>query len=238
MARKIASRKRQLLSNNTISVSIMPKMPTEIPLFPLPIVVFPQEKRALHIFEERYKAMVRYCLDANEVFGMILVNDGKISETGCTVRISRVLHEFEDGRMDILVSGQERFMLLDIFQRHLYLSAQIKYMREPMLVIRKDLREKVIAQHLKWLELNNERFNLSEYEVPYASYIVASKLPIPLDEKQKILQTPAETDRLMMLSVYFETVLPKVQTRVKTEQVIRSDGHTSALPPDAKFNLE
>lgn len=68
---KIVSRKRQLLSNNTISVSIMPKMPTEIPLFPLPIVVFPQEKRALHIFEERYKAMVRYCLDANEVFGMI-----------------------------------------------------------------------------------------------------------------------------------------------------------------------
>lgn len=213
-------------------------MTVELPIFPLPIVLYPREERPLHIFETRYKDMVRFCLDEDIAFGMILVLDGKFAHTGCTARIEKVLHIFEDGRMDILVKGEMRFRLLEIEQEHSYLTGKVQYFREPMLTLRRSLREKVVAQHLKWMEMTHEKFRLHDYEVDWVSYIIASQLPLSIEKKQQILHTPAENDRLAILATYLEEQLPKVGKVIQTQRIIRSDGHTSALPPDMKFNFE
>src|SRR3954464_1412002 len=82
------------------------------PLFPLGIVLLPTEIVPLHIFEERYKLMIRECLDSEGEFGIVWLSGDGLREVGCTAGVSQVLKELEDGRMNILVAGGRPFRLL------------------------------------------------------------------------------------------------------------------------------
>src|SRR5688500_19460778 len=68
----------------------------------------------LHIFEERYKRMIGHCLESEEPFGIVLRDDdGSARRIGCTARVTEVLERFDDGRMDIIVTGEEPFRVLE-----------------------------------------------------------------------------------------------------------------------------
>src|ERR687884_1196287 len=82
------------------------------PLFPLGIVLLPQELVPLHIFEERYKLMIGDCLENDTEFGIVWLSDDGLRDIGCTASVSQVLKELEDGRMNILVAGGRPFRLL------------------------------------------------------------------------------------------------------------------------------
>ena len=87
----------------------------DLPLFPLNCVLFPNELLPLHIFEERYKAMINNCLDGVPEFGVVLIKSG--SEVGGqadphlvgTVARIRQTQGLDDGRMMIVVVGKQRF---------------------------------------------------------------------------------------------------------------------------------
>jgi len=86
---------------------------SDFPLFPLPIVLLPSEVVPLHIFEDRYKAMVAHCLDERSEFGIVWLADDGLKEIGCTAQIAEVLERAPDGRMNILVRGGHPFRLLE-----------------------------------------------------------------------------------------------------------------------------
>jgi Lon protease-like protein len=73
-----------------------------IPLFPLGVVLMPQMPLQLHIFEERYKAMIGECLEKNKEFGVVDFDAKKLSKVGCTAKIVDVLKHYETGEMDIV----------------------------------------------------------------------------------------------------------------------------------------
>ncbi len=90
-----------------------------LPLFPLHHVLFPQVPLSLNIFEERYKVMIRECIEQGQPFGVVLIRRG--SEVGgvatpysigCTARIVEV-ETLQDGCMELLTLGEERFRLLE-----------------------------------------------------------------------------------------------------------------------------
>ena len=88
-----------------------------IPLFPLNVVLFPGGFLPLHIFEERYKLMIQRCLDDESEFGVVLIKSGlevggnaEPHAVGTAARIVNVKKE-EDGRMNIMVTGRERFRI-------------------------------------------------------------------------------------------------------------------------------
>lgn len=89
-------------------------MPSRLPLFPLEVVLFPGTPLPLHIFEPRYRTMLADCLAADERFGLLPpARDGSppLSGTvGCIARI-RASHELPDGRSNIVVVGERRFLL-------------------------------------------------------------------------------------------------------------------------------
>ena len=82
------------------------------PLFPLGLVLLPQERVPLHIFEDRYRTMIGECLEGETEFGIIWLSDDGLKEIGCSARIDRVLERFDDGRLNILVEGTAPFRLL------------------------------------------------------------------------------------------------------------------------------
>jgi Lon protease-like protein len=109
----------------------------ELPLFPLNLVLFPMQSLALHIFEDRYKEMIRHCIDTDSPFGIVMLERGAAEEgrsraeplpslVGCTAHISQV-QELPDGRMNIVVVGRERFKIHAFDTAKAYLRGTVEY---------------------------------------------------------------------------------------------------------------
>ena len=76
----------------------------------------PGEQVPLHIFEERYRLMIGHCLDDDAPFGIVFRDDEGARSIGCTAAVTEVLERYDDGRMDIVVTGGEPFRVLDRFE--------------------------------------------------------------------------------------------------------------------------
>src|SRR5215472_12311979 len=71
--------------------------PERIPLFPLNVVLLPGASLSLHIFEPRYKEMVKDCLEEKSEFGMLLALPKGVAKVGCTAEILEVVKRYSDG---------------------------------------------------------------------------------------------------------------------------------------------
>ena len=96
-----------------------------LPLFPLEVVLLPGTPLPLHIFEPRYKEMIRECLATDAPFGVIRASEEGIAEIGCTAEIITVTKEYPDGRMDLIAEGRKRFEVLEINQDRSFLQAEV-----------------------------------------------------------------------------------------------------------------
>jgi Lon protease-like protein len=108
--------------------SILQPMPRELPIFPLPLVLFPGASQPLHIFEPRYRRLLADCLEADRRFGIAFAAaDPERPEwdpvpdpgaVGCVARIN-LAHPLPDGRSHILTEGERRFVLQEWVERDL-----------------------------------------------------------------------------------------------------------------------
>src|SRR4051795_13177533 len=99
----------------------------ELPIFELPAVILPGELLPLHIFEERYKRMIGHCVDTEEPFGIVFRDDeGTAHRIGCTARVTEVLERFDDGRMNIVVTGEQPFKVLERFEEAEYPAGEVE----------------------------------------------------------------------------------------------------------------
>src|SRR5687768_13022946 len=108
-----------------------------IPIFPLNVVLFPGMLLPLHIFEPRYRQMIRECLESDRTFGVCLIRSGQEVggpaapyTTGTTCEIVSVAH-LDEGRMNLVTVGGQRFEIRRLFSERPYLEAEIEILPEP-----------------------------------------------------------------------------------------------------------
>ena len=105
-----------------------------LPIFPLQIVVFPGEEVPLHIFEPRYRQLVRDMNDSGEPFGIALLRRGaqaeETHEIGCTVRIEQT-EPFPDGRFNVMCRGEQRFRIIQRLDAAPYWIADVEFLDDP-----------------------------------------------------------------------------------------------------------
>src|SRR5690554_1981372 len=125
----------------------------DLPLFPLNIVLYPHERIPLHIFEPRYREMARHCLEHQLPFGIIRYEEGKMAEMGCTADIKKVVRRYDDGRMDLIVEGSERFRVEELRQERTYLTADAVTIEDISTDVESGMVQRAITQHMRLLEL-------------------------------------------------------------------------------------
>ncbi|MDA0874067.1 MAG: LON peptidase substrate-binding domain-containing protein [Bacteroidetes bacterium] len=204
-----------------------------LPLFPLEVVLYPDEVLPLHIFEDRYKEMIDHSLEHDTPFGIVLQVEGKLKQVGCTARVSKVTETFEDGSKDIIVTGMERFRIEQVFHHHAWMTAEV----EPVVDLRtpadSSLVDRLIAQHIKLLELAGRTPSPSLYENrDRLSFFVAHNAGLTLDQKQDVLETRAESMRVEYLIAHLERFIPAVEEAETIRQKVRSNGHFKDFPPE------
>jgi len=186
-----------------------------LPLFPLDLVLLPGVPLPLHVFEPRYKEMIAECLDEKKPFGIVRASSNGVAEIGCTAEIVEVTKRYDDGRMDILTRGVERFEVLQVHQERRFLEAEFTVIEDEPGTPTSDLVQKAVHLHGEIVKLAGSDADGTEEGAEHLSFLLAGSLPLDLDFKQKLLTTLPEPKRLQAVISYLEAVLPGLRRASK-----------------------
>ena len=204
-----------------------------LPLFPLDLVLYPDEELPLHIFEERYKELTQYCLDHDVPFGIVRAEDEELASVGTTARIQDVVNRYADGRLDILAQGEERFRLQTVYDEKSYYTADVSIVEDDPEPADLDLKERAITQHMKLLELAGRTVRPDLYDnVDKLSFVLAQNAALEEKQKQKVLERTSEAARIQYLIDHFEDLIPRIEEKSDVQRRIRSNGHFKDFPPE------
>lgn len=171
--------------------------PDRISLFPLNVVLFPGELLPLHIFEPRYRRMVRECLDEKSPFGMLLALPNGVAHVGCSAEILEVTKRYDDGRMDILTVGRQPYRVVDLFTEEPLLHGTVDFLEDEDSLLDPQLREKLIELYevCYTLLFSGMPVELANTTPGSLSFTIAGALPLDLLWKQQILELRSEAER-------------------------------------------
>jgi Lon protease-like protein len=200
-----------------------------LPLFPLQVVLLPDAELPLHIFEDRYKELIATVRREKIEFGVVLANEKGIVNTGCTASVERVLREYPDGRLDILVMGRRRFELFKIDDERAYLRGSVEYFDdEDASVPEDDVRARAIAGYNECRALSGEGpLPVSEARDPRLSFRLAQVVE-DLAFRQVLLSARSEADRLQQLAGFFPGFVVRQRRIQHVKQVAPRNGHGGA----------
>ena len=196
-----------------------------LPLFPLEVVLLPGTPLPLHIFEPRYKEMIRECLTNEAPFGVVRALEEGIAEVGCTAEIITVTKEYPDGRLDLIAEGRKRFEVVELNEERSFLRAEVLLVPDEPGALVQEERVKAIQLHLEILSLAGAVQDLSAADQNQLSFYLAGSLPLDLDFKQKLLAMRSEGERIQAVAAYLETILPKLRRVARARQKAGGNGH-------------
>ena len=202
----------------------MPDVLERFPLFPLGLVLLPQELVPLHIFEQRYKEMIGECLEADSEFGIVWLSDDGLRDIGCTARIERVIERFDDGRMNILVVGSRPFRLLRRIEELAFPAGDVELLEDFAPDADPELVEQAHARYAELVEkATEEKPDLDEI-VALDAYGMAATVEHPPEAKQALLELRAENDRLRMVEEMFRTAIKRVAYAEEAAERAQTNG--------------
>jgi len=208
-----------------------------IPIFPLGIVVYPGENVNLHIFEPRYKQLVKECHENKKPFGIPAVLNNKLQENGTLVNVIELSKMYENGEMDIKTKGEKVFRMLEIIKEvpdKLYSGAIVNYPdnkeQGDMELMRRVL--KGIRELHKLLNVSKD-FKKPDEELN--TYEVAHHVGLTLQEEYELLGLMDERQRLEYLKRHLTKVIPLVAEMEQLKEKVKLNGHFKNL---SSFNFE
>ena len=173
----------------------------ELPIFELPLVLLPGEQLPLHIFEDRYKRMVGTALEQDEPFGIVLRDDEGARSIGCTARIDDVLERFDDGRMNIVVSGEAPFKVLDRIESSEFPAGEVELIPEVEVPPIDEASASAAREAFAELAERATGERPDPTELDHASaYAIAARIELPAETKQQLLEMRDEDERMALLA--------------------------------------
>lgn len=181
----------------------------ELGLFPLGIVLLPTEQLPLHIFEDRYKELVDECLEQDGEFGLVYADDDGLRDLGTRARVVEVLTRFEDGRLNILVEGGDRFRLVELTDGRSFSTGLVT----PIEDVDDSAEAAAVDEALRLFgllrDVTESEVDAPERELPQLSFALAGKVELPADDKLGLL---AETSERLRMEVVQELLANAVLT--------------------------
>jgi ATP-dependent Lon protease len=214
----------------------------ELPLFPLPIVLFPGVPVPLHIFEPRYRQMLTDIKVSNSLFGLSYF-DSTTSESdtppaghiGCVAEVTET-QPLPDGRSNVLAVGLIRYRMEEYVERgDPYLRARVSFFEDD-----EETEGDVAASSRQVAEIftriaksvrtiNDERANLpdiSDTDPEYLSFLVSAAMEIELDVKQELLELRSTAERLSRLNKMLRRAVPGYEERARIHELAKGNGHS------------
>ena len=194
------------------------------PLFPLGLVLLPQEHVPLHIFEDRYKQMIGECLENDSEFGIVWLSDDGLRDVGCSARVDRVIERFEDGRMNILVVGSRPFRLLRRIEDLAYPAGDVELLEDLAPDGDPTLAQRAQQRYAELVEAATEEKPDLDEIAALDAYGMAATVEHPSEAKQSLLELRSEDDRLRMVEEMFRTAIKRVAYAEEAAERAQTNG--------------
>jgi Lon protease-like protein len=213
----------------------------ELPLFPLPLVLFPGVPLPLHIFEERYRRMLADIRVSNNLFGLPYFENPATEESrpaanhvGCAAEVVEV-QPLDDGRSNILTVGVVRYRLSDYVEAgEPYLVGRVEFFEDEaedeQLLARRAARVAElfgrIARSVR--ALNDDRSPVPELpsgDPERLSFLVAAAMEMENEDKQELLEMRSSSSRLARLARLLARVVDGYENRARAHTLAKGNGH-------------
>ena len=196
----------------------------EVGLFPLSLVLLPTEQVPLHIFEERYKDLIGECLADDAEFGLVYADESGIREIGTRAAVLQVLTEFDDGRMNILVEGRDRFKLLELTSGRSFQTGDIVPIEDV-----DDSADASTVQRARLLfdrlrELTSSEIEAPAGSTPQLSYVLAARVELTAEAKLELLMETSERVRLERVCTLLEEAAVAVERQRNAAERAATNG--------------
>jgi Lon protease-like protein len=200
---------------------------SEIGLFPLELVLLPTERVPLHIFEPRYKELIGECLRSGREFGLVLQDEQGRRDIGTRAVVVEVLQVFDDGRMNVVVEGHDRFRLRELTSGRTFLTGDV----EP---VDDEDEEASVADTDRALTLFRQLVEIAGGDVDEPdgtsgslSFEIASRIDFGIEPKQELLELRSEPARLRHLCDLLEGAVEAVQREREVRERAATNGKVS-----------
>lgn len=202
-----------------------------IPIFPLGIVVYPGEQLNLHIFEPRYRQLIKECAESKKPFGIPPVINDKINEIGTVVQVKEISKIYEDGKMDIKTEGMQVFRLLEMINTlpdKLYNGAIVSYPDNDEKGNR-TLMQGIVKGVKQLHKLLNIEKQFPKPDEELGSYDVAHHAGLSLGEEYELLELMQERQRQEYLKRHLKKVIPVLAEMETLKEKVKLNGHFKNL---------
>ena len=208
-----------------------------IPIFPLGIVVYPGEQLNLHIFEPRYKQLIRECHESGRLFGIPSIIDKRLQDFGTLVRVTEITKVHDNDEMDIKTVGEKVFRILEVIKEvpdKLYSGAIVNY---PNNLQRgnPEIMQWVIDTTRELHKMLNVTKDFKKADNEINAYDVAHHIGMSLLKEYELLNLMNELQRQEYLRRHLTRVLPMVAEMESLKEKIKLNGHFKNL---SSLNLD
>jgi Lon protease-like protein len=196
----------------------------DFPLFPLQLVALPTELVPLHIFEDRYKAMIERCLEEPTEFGIVWVADDGLRPIGCACEVAQVLERFDDGRINLVARGTRAFRI-DARQDELpYPAGTIEFLDDRAEEGDPELQAEAQAAYADLVRQATDREPDMLEIAAMSAYQMAATVEFGLDAKQGLLDLRSENARLRLVARLFRAAIQRLEFVDRAQARARSNG--------------
>jgi Lon protease-like protein len=205
----------------------------EIGLFPLPLVLVPTERIPLHIFEPRYKELVEECLDTGEPFGLVLATgDGAVHEIGTKATVEEVLEVLDDGALNIVVEGRERFRLVELTTGRSFTTCEIAPFEDEDDPPGPEETARAYDLFRQLADATGADVDVPDPEVPQLDFELAARVDFGPAAKQELIAASSPRERMHRLAQLLETALETTQLQQALRERAGRNGKVAPLDPD------
>jgi Lon protease-like protein len=199
----------------------------EIGLFPLELVLLPTERVPLHIFEPRYKELIGECLRNGREFGLMLQDEQGRREIGTRAAVVEVLQVFDDGRMNVIVEGHERFRLRELTSGRIFLTGAVEPVDDEDVEVDEAENEQALALFRRLVEAVGGDVDEPDDDVGPLSFQIAARIDFGTEPKQELLELRSESARLRHLCPLLEAAIEAVQREREIRERAATNGKVS-----------
>jgi ATP-dependent Lon protease len=202
----------------------------ELGLFPLGMVLLPTERVPLHIFELRYQELIGECLEEGREFGLVFEDNDGVRDLGTRAGVTEVLERFDDGRLNIVVEGHERFRILRQIQGHVFLKAEVEPVADDEVVSDASDRDRALELYRALGRAVEADVEEPDPDSGVLSFELASRVDFGPERKQELLELRSEPERLRVVSQLLERAAEAITLERALAEASSRNGHGMPRP--------
>jgi len=215
---------------------------SQIPIFPLPLVLMPAEVLPLHIFEPRYRAMLEDIAETDNSFGIVLFDESTadgdcpaVGTIGCLAEI-RESFKMDDGRSNILTVGIQRFEIIEYVETlDPYLVATVEFFNDESdrsdelyeATLRlADLFRRALDSARPSLDVDDQMPTVNDDDPEELSFIACASMRMENPDRYSALKTRSSLERTMFASQRLERLLDSLRDGDRMRELSKTNGHS------------